>query len=260
MTHSLKPMVLCYHGVEDVPLNRDRSRLFVRPRDLERHIALLVRWGYELVTFKELAGRAPDGGATGLAAITFDDGLSDNLYVLLPILRAAGIPATVFVVSDWLGLPHPDAQWQRSLSADELRTLNGSGVEIGGHSTRHDHLPDLPLSDAEDDMRRCRESLERVIEAEVTSFAYPYGGATRTTRKACAAAGYHAACRSGGRGSWDDPFNLPRQDMQNRDSLAGLRLKRRSLYHPLVRTTPGLTLRRLSRAARLAVGFKRPGS
>lgn len=39
----------------------------------------------------------------GWVAITFDDGYEDNLRLALPALREAGLPATVFVVSDELG-------------------------------------------------------------------------------------------------------------------------------------------------------------
>ncbi len=179
-----------------------------------------------------------------LAALTFDDGFVDNLLVLVPLLSSWGIPATVFVVSGWFGQRHPDAPWTRSMERDELRSVRRAGLEVGGHSTRHMRLSGLTRSQAEADMRACRTELEATIEQPVTVFAYPYGDATEETRVACSAAGYRAACRCGGVGDWSEPFNLPRQDMQNRDSAIGLRLKRDNRYEPIVRTRPGLALRR----------------
>ncbi len=239
--------MLCYHGVSDVSLRLDRSRLFVRPQDLERQIRTLRRWGYRLVTFGELAERVSEDEGRGLAALTFDDGLVDNFIVLLPLLAAAEAPATVFIVSEWLGEPHPDASWTRCMTADELRALSKADVEVGGHSLRHVHLPDLDQKVAENDMRMCRTNLEGMLDRGVSVFAYPYGGATQETMESCANAGYRAACRAGGTGRWNEPFNLPRQDMQNRDSAFGFWLKRDNRYEPVVATKPGLALRRTSR-------------
>ena len=46
-------------------------------------------------------------------ALTFDDGYADNLHVAKPILDAAGIPATMFVVTDFIGSAR--GYWQDEL-------------------------------------------------------------------------------------------------------------------------------------------------
>lgn len=46
--------------------------------------------------------------------LTFDDGWRDTLEVALPLLRAAGLPATVFVATDALAEPEP-WWWQEAL-------------------------------------------------------------------------------------------------------------------------------------------------
>src|SRR5688572_15802554 len=98
MAPARRPLVLAYHGVDDVPLRRDPHGLFVRPGDLRQHIAKLHGWGYRLATFGELAEHVERGDADGWAALTFDDGTVDNLETLAPLLAAEGVPATVFVV------------------------------------------------------------------------------------------------------------------------------------------------------------------
>ena len=244
------PLVLAYHGVADVPLRRDPHHLFVRPRDLERQIAKLREWGYELLTFGELARRVAEGRSRGCAALTFDDGLADNLHALVPILERASATATVFVVSGWLGRPHPIASWARILTEDELRHLAAAGVEIGAHMVTHADLTTLSFDDARSELAESAERLRRVTGTAVEVAAYPFGAATAETRAACRDAGFAAACRTLGSGSWDDPYDLPRQPMENRATLFGLRLKRDDRYQSLMRFKLARGLRRLSRRGR----------
>jgi peptidoglycan/xylan/chitin deacetylase (PgdA/CDA1 family) len=242
----LEPLALTYHGVADVPLSRDPHHLFVRPDDLRRQIDRLRAWGYRLVTFGTLAASHRAGG---VAALTFDDGLVDNLETLVPILEAEGAAATVFVVSGWLGRPYPHAGWTRIVTEDELRDL-AAAVEIGAHTVTHPDLATLPYDAARDELAESRAALAGITGGDVTVAAYPYGSATAETRRACRDAGFAAACRTLGEGSWDDPFDLPRQPMENRASLLGLRLKRRGRYSQLMRFKPARGLRRLSRRVR----------
>ena len=244
------PLALAYHGVADVPLSEDPHGLFVRPRDLRRHIRALRRWGYELVTFGELAARAAEGRGPGSAALTFDDGLADNLHQLVPVLREEGARATVFVVSEWLGKPYPYRPASRMLTTEELVDLHRAGVEIGGHTATHPDLTTLSAAAAESDLRAGRETLSELLGADVDVLAYPFGRATEETREAAARAGFRAACRTSANGAWSDPLNLPRQDMDNPGTMLGLRLKRDDRYEPLMRTAPGRALRRAVRVAK----------
>jgi peptidoglycan/xylan/chitin deacetylase (PgdA/CDA1 family) len=248
------PLALAYHGVDDRPLRSDPHALFVRPQDLERQIRRLEAWGYRLVTFGQLAKGVAEGRGRGLAALTFDDGLADNLHSLVPILRTHGITATVFVVSGWLGQPHPYAPGARVLTADELRTLHAGGVEIGSHTVTHADLSALDYSKALDELATSKHDLEAVLDGPVEAAAYPFGRATETTLAACGEAGYRAACRISGEGRWDQPLNLPRQDMDNGATLFGLRLKRDDRYEPLMRSRVGRLVPGLVRAGRRMAG------
>src|SRR4051794_7020326 len=215
------PLALAYHGVDDLPLRRDPDHLFVRPQDLRRQIEKLREWGYELVTFGDLAADV----RPGRAALTFDDGLVDNLMALAPILQELDVRATVFVVSGWLGQPHPAAPWTRIVTPDELRELASADVEIGGHSATHADLSGLSYDAALEELSRGRIELEAILGEPAEVAAYPYGRTSPDAIRAARDAGFRAACSTSARGSWDNAYFLPRQDMDNRGGLLGLRLK-----------------------------------
>lgn len=249
----LPPLALAYHGVADVSLRQDRNGLFVRPQDLRRQIAKLRSWGYRLVTFGDLARLAAASEATGHAALTFDDGLVDNLEALAPLLEAEGVPATVFVVSGWLGRPHRSVPWTRIMTETELAELRATGVEIGAHSVSHSDLSSLSYEAALEELAGSKSQLEAVLGEPVEVAAYPYGRANAETVRACRDAGFLAACSATGRGSWLDPHDLPRQDVENGSTMIGLRLKRDDSYEQLMRFTPARAVRRLGRIARGAL-------
>ncbi len=243
----LPPLALAYHGVADVPLRQDRHGLFVRPQDLRRQITKLRSWGYRLVSFGELARLASASEAPGHAALTFDDGLVDNAETLAPLLAEEGAPATVFVVSGWLGLPHRSAPWTRIMNEAELGELRATGVEIGAHTVSHPDLSELSYEVALEELGGSKRELEAVLGEPVEVAAYPYGRANEDTVRACRDAGFLAACSATARGSWLDPHNLPRQDMENGSTMIGLRLKRDDRYEQLLRLAPARAARRFRR-------------
>lgn len=245
MRRRLPPLALAYHSLSTVSLADDPFGLCVRFGDLVRQVGRLRSWGYQLVTFGELARYAENGDASGYAALTFDDGFADNLQLL-----ELGIPATVFVVAGWFGSQHPHLPQLRTLAPDEIRLLHAGGIEIGAHTLNHADLTLLSHDEAIGELADSRTRLEAVVDAEVTSLAYPYGHANPTTISAAAQAGFRAACRTSGQGSWEEPLNLPRQDMGNGCTLIGLRLKRDGHYEPLMRHFSARVARRVVRRSR----------
>src|SRR5215213_2322086 len=137
---SRPPLALVYYGVEEPPPGAPQAAMSIRADTLREHIRRLRRWGYQLVTFGALAAAASTGEAGGLAALTFDDGFESMVTGLLPLLRAEKAPATVFVVSGWLGRRHPYVPWARSLTRVGVRELHAAGIDIGSDSMTHRDL------------------------------------------------------------------------------------------------------------------------
>ena len=79
----------------------------------------------------------------------------------------------------WSGVGVQPPHAPRPMTPEEVHRLSRMpGASIGGHSQSHLWLPLLPLSERRREIRVNKERLERLVEAPLTSFAYPYGAVT----------------------------------------------------------------------------------
>jgi peptidoglycan/xylan/chitin deacetylase (PgdA/CDA1 family) len=100
-------VTLMYHRVlpADSPARRmEQPAMYVSPQTLDLHLSELKRH-VEIVHLDDWLRRARDGAPLPhlACAITFDDGWRDNLEFALPVLRRHGAPATIFLVSSYIG-------------------------------------------------------------------------------------------------------------------------------------------------------------
>jgi peptidoglycan/xylan/chitin deacetylase (PgdA/CDA1 family) len=100
-------VVLMYHRVlpKDSPARKtEEPGMYVSPETLDMHLTELKR-RFELVHLDEWLRRAREGlPIPKLAcAITFDDGWRDNYEFALPVLAKHDAPATIFLVSSYVG-------------------------------------------------------------------------------------------------------------------------------------------------------------
>ncbi len=287
-----RALILLYHRVVDLP--SDPHLLAVTPAHFAEHLEVIRRWGrpMRLVDLCQsvAAGHIPHRAVV----VTLDDGYVDNLTHATPLLEGAGVPATVFVTSGFVGrrrefwwddldrlllqpgrLPatlrltldgapweaelgeaacyslddqHRDRHWSlealadpgprqrlfrslfdrlrlvpdherrralcelaewagasaegrethRALSEGELIGLANSGaIDIGAHTVTHSQLSALPPSAQRDEIRESKARLEDLLGRPVTTFAYPFGGASHYTAETVTAVldvGYISAC------------------------------------------------------------------
>lgn len=227
--------MLTYHGIGDVAAALDPHGLMITPERFGRHLDWLGAAGYELGRVDRVWGelqRAP--GRQGLAALSFDDGLARTLFSLLPLLEPRGAQATAFITTGQLGRRHPDLGVdERIVTAAEVVELAAAGMEMGAHSVDHPDLTMLPYTAVLDQMRRSKATLEDLIGAPVTSFAYPHGRFSPSVAAAAREAGFACACASGGGGHWL-PYALPREGMLPSTGVRRLRLKAWGLDGPLL--------------------------
>jgi peptidoglycan/xylan/chitin deacetylase (PgdA/CDA1 family) len=106
-----------------------------------------------------------------MVSLTFDDASQTVYDVGLPILNAAGIPATFYFLTNYL-----DNNWKV-----RLLDLQNNGWEIGSHTRNHYDLTTLSPSDVIYELNQSKTDLTNA-GLTVYGFAYPYGGGSRNGR------------------------------------------------------------------------------
>jgi len=215
------PVVLLYHAT---PIAGAGDQYAVLRRDLEAQIDLLRDLGYRFGLVRELA--TTPAPPTNTVYLTFDDGMADNYDGAFSPLVRRSVRATWFVVTDRLG---GIANWTGStagsgalLDAPRLREMLAAGMEIGSHSRSHPDLTSVNDAALYREVAHSRSELGRVLDTEITSFAYPYGLIDDRVRHAVAAAGYSCACstRCGSMRHDHDLYAIRRITVFRSDSLS----------------------------------------
>jgi peptidoglycan/xylan/chitin deacetylase (PgdA/CDA1 family) len=114
-----RAVVLTYHRVladEDVARTWSHPAIVVRRQTFERHLAALRRH-FDVLSLGAFAERLESGRPFDRPSclVTFDDGWLDTYSQAWPALRAAGVPATVFLPVDFIGADR--MFWQEQGSA-----------------------------------------------------------------------------------------------------------------------------------------------
>ena len=205
--------ILTIHSVDD-----SGSVLSIAPSDLERLVEALLASDVEFTSVTDITNG--DSAERNRVALTFDDGLESVHRHALPLVERLRVPATVYVVADWVGR---DNGWPGQPAAaprfelmdwahlDELRDV---GFEIGSHTANHVHLRGLSADDYETELGGAKRTLEDRMQVPIRSFAYPYG--THDAESAAAVGGWYSnavTTRMAYLGPQADPLRLPRLDV-----------------------------------------------
>ncbi len=92
--------ILCYHGISLDDEHEWRPGLYLTPEQFAGRVQRLRDLGANVMPLGEALRRVADGSLPEAAvAITFDDGGRDFHTKALPLLEAAGLPATVYLTT-----------------------------------------------------------------------------------------------------------------------------------------------------------------
>jgi peptidoglycan/xylan/chitin deacetylase (PgdA/CDA1 family) len=173
-----------------------------------------------------LAAPAPPIGVrAGLdpVVVTFDDGTRDLAEVAAPVLARHGIPATLYVATDFVdqGRPFPDDGV--ALSWAELRDLSAGGLwRLGSHTHTHALLDRLGGAEVDDELDRSIERIATETGIEPAHFAYPKALAPGPDAERAVRRRFRSAALAGTRPNAygdTDPWRLARSPVQVSDGM-----------------------------------------
>ncbi len=205
--------VLTYHS-----LDPSGSPVSVAPEAFRRHVEWLGEAGPPVVPLRDLVA---DPAGDDALALTFDDAFENFAEVALPALTEAGLPATLFVVTDhvgrdnaWGGVRTPGIPVLPLMDWEALGRAAEAGIELGAHTRTHPHLPGLDPAALTDELEGSAHALRARTGHRPRAFAYPFGAVDDATA-AAAARVFDRAVTTELRvlGSTEDPHRIPRLDM-----------------------------------------------
>jgi peptidoglycan/xylan/chitin deacetylase (PgdA/CDA1 family) len=192
-------VVLCYHAVsDDWP-----AQIAVTGERFSDQLRTLVERGYVGATFTEAVLSPPQARTL---AVTFDDALRSVLERAFPVLEEIGLPGTVFVPTEFVGLGRPvgwagtdrwldgpHAEELVPMTWDELRLLEAAGWEIASHTHTHPRLVTIGDEELREELAGSKARIEEALGKPCRSLAYPFGEVDERVVEAARGAGYAAA-------------------------------------------------------------------
>lgn len=100
--------------------------------------------------------------------LTFDDGNESDARIALPALKAAGLKASFFFSTDFIGTPG-------YANEEDIRALASAGMEIGSHGCRHVSWAGLSGDEITEDVICSFARLQTILGTPVHVVAAPYG-------------------------------------------------------------------------------------
>lgn len=205
--------ILTYHSIDP-----SGSPISIDPATFEGHVRWLASEAVSVVPLGEILSVPADKDAV---AVTFDDALESFGSIAAPLLLEAGLPVTVFVVSDRVGGTN---RWGHASDAsvpeldilgwDDLLRLAEAGVELGAHTRTHPDLTRLSRDRVQDELEGCVHRIEDETGIRPRTLAYPFGfHDASSVEEARRLFDVGVTTDLSALGQTPDPLRLPRLDM-----------------------------------------------
>lgn len=159
-------LILEYHKVN----NRTKDDYTVSTKDFAEQMDVLKADGYTTISVLDFL-RAKKGKQElpeKPVVVSFDDGYSDNYTEALPILEKRGMKATVFMVTNNVGLPG-------YLTWDQLHEMEKRGIELGSHTANHLPLTNMTVDEARNEVQKSKLMMEWKGLKTIFVLSYPNG-------------------------------------------------------------------------------------
>lgn len=210
-SRSVQVPILMYHYLSIPPDNADiyRRDLSVSPALFAAHLDRMLAEGYSVIPLYDLIAHLTQG--TPLppkpVVITFDDGYRDNYEYAFPLLRERNLPATFFIVMEFINQERPEY-----LTWEMVREMAAGGMDFEVHGVDHTTLRGRSRTDLEFQALRSYETIRNLLNYQPRFVSYPAGEYDQQTIEVFQSAGYWAGFTTvqGATHSSDRLFELER--------------------------------------------------
>ncbi len=190
-------------GCQAVPIltyyrfSKDKTdELTVSQAAFEEQMKFLKENGYRVITldqlldFLDFKSQIPEKSVV----ITFDDGWRSLFDFAYPILKDYGIPATLFVYTDFIG-------GKKALSWKQIRILAENGFDIQCKTKTHRNMAKLQKGESfeeyfralDGEVSQSKKLIKKKLGKECKCMAYPYGATNNLVVALLRKHGYRAA-------------------------------------------------------------------
>ena len=203
------------------------------PSQFESHIRFLKDCNYRFCTLDGLLSEG-DGaiGPCRTVAMTFDDGYLALRDFAFPILRQYSVPASVFIVTAFVGKKN---LWDVNIGGRRFEHLAWSdieaaaswGIKFYSHTATHRDLTRLDQRELQEELLGSRNTIELKLSQKVPYLSYPFGIYNASVARAARDCGYEAAFTLfKRRGENADPlYSVERTAVYRIDTIGSLRRK-----------------------------------
>ena len=207
--------ILCYHRFGKTC----KSNLCISEKTFAKQLEYLKTNGYHTIHLSDLMEFLNYKTAipSKSVIITLDDGYQSIYKFAYPLLKRYGYTATLFIYTDFIEASRNALTW------NQLRKLKTAGFEIGSHSISHaDLTKKLPHENDQTYWSRItkefinsKKIIDRELNQDTQSFAYPYGNYNQQILGLFSKAGYKLGLtiRNGGNAFFANPLTLKRSQI-----------------------------------------------
>ena len=172
--------ILVYHRVSDT----DKNPSTLTVADFDAQLKYLADNGYHVIAPDDLLDAWANGKSlpTNPIVLTFDDGHEDIYKNVFPILQKYNMRATVFIVTDHIGM-------KDYLTWDLVRALQAGGfMDFESHTMTYKDLTTLKGDKLWNEIYGSKQAIEWALKKPAKFIAYPEGKYTvdaEETSKEC---------------------------------------------------------------------------
>ncbi|GBD95046.1 poly-beta-1,6-N-acetyl-D-glucosamine N-deacetylase precursor [bacterium BMS3Abin05] len=203
--------IFAYHHVCK---KRLPSAARVTPGQFEKHILILKELNVQFFSLDELFS-LPSESSQKRVAITFDDGFSCVYENAFPILEKYKLPASVFLVTHFMG---QKSAWDvnfgsrrpHHLSWAQVKEMAGHKFTFGSHSHTHPDLKSNSCNTIRRELKTSKELIEDKLGEPVNLLAYPFGRFSSQTKQIAKSLDYKLGFTLIPESTIEEPFQIPR--------------------------------------------------